>query len=157
METKLLAKLLVLVDGSESAIASVQYAVRLAAQVGSELHAVYVVDTETLDALIQLRIFVHEERLECEADLERTGRRYLEYAAAIGGKSGVTVHPHLKRGVLHQEVLHLARELAADGIVLGGWCPSITRKDAACLERQLILSHAECPVLIIRGSVPHAV
>ena len=146
----MLGNLLLVIDGSEASIAAANFAVRLAAQVDSILHAIYVVDTATMDYLMQMRIFIAEERQEFEKDLERTGTRYLDYVKTIGRKCHVEIQPHLKRGRFHQTVLQTSRELEVDAIILGGWCASVTRKDATCVERQLVLTDSKCPVIIVR-------
>ena len=151
MNASILGKLLVLIDGSEASLAAVQFAVRLAAQVSGELHAMYVVDTATMDGLLQMRIFVAEERQEFEQDLERTGTRYLEYARTIGRKQRVEVRTHLRKGALLQVVLPAVRELNIDAIVLGGWCATMVRKDAMCEQRQLVLLEAPCPVIVVKA------
>ena len=149
-ETNLLGNLLLVVDGSEPSIAAARFAVRLATQLGSRITAVYVVDTATMDYLLQTHIFVAEERDEFERDLEHTGQRYLQYVATIADSAGVLVDTELRRGSFHQTILQVARTLLVDAIVVGGWKRSITRKDAASVERQLILDEADCPVIVVR-------
>ena len=148
----LLAKLLLVVDGSEPSIAAANFAVRLAARDGSSIAAVYVVDTATMDYLMQMRIFVTEEREEFEEDLHRTGTRYLEYVSAIAGKNNVTVETVLRTGRFHRVILKEAAERGVDAIVLGGWHRTVTRKDSTSVERQLILDQADCPVIVVKGA-----
>jgi nucleotide-binding universal stress UspA family protein len=38
----------------------------------------------------------------------------------------------------------------ADVIVLGGWHRTVTRKDVASVQRQLILDEADCPVIVVK-------
>ena len=141
---------LLVVDGAEPSIAAAHFAVRMATQVGGELLAVYVVDTATMDYLMQMRIFVKEERLEFERDLELSGQRYLEHVKTIGRNHGIEIQTDLRHGSFHQTILRVAREEEVDAIVLGGWRRTITRKDATSVERQLILSEADCPVIIVK-------
>jgi nucleotide-binding universal stress UspA family protein len=147
----LLASCLLVVDGSDPCIAAANFAVELATQTGSRITAVYVVDTATMDFLMQLRVFVREEREEFEADIERTGRRYLEYVSTIGQKHGVAVSPVLRKGRFHTAILQEARDLRVNAIIMGGWRRSITRKDATAVERQLILDLADCPVIVVKS------
>ena len=146
----LLGRVLLVVDGSEPSIAAANFAVQLAAQAGSHVTAVYVVDTATMDYLLQMRILVKDEREEFETDLERTGTRYLEYVATIGRNHGVEVETAMRRGRFHQTILQEARTLQADAIVLGGWHRTVTRKDSTSVERQLILDQADCPVIVVK-------
>mgnify|MGYP006280956337 CR=1 FL=1 len=147
----LLGRILLVVDGSDPSIAAVNYAVKLASQCESTISAVYVVDTATMDYLMQMRIFVEEERSEFEQDLERTGKRYLQYAQTQADKVDVELETMLRKGNFHKTILQLARQIPADIIVMGGWHRTITRKDATSRERQLIMDEAGCPVLVIKA------
>ncbi len=147
----LLGKLLLVVDGSEPSIAAANFAVRFAQQVSASITAIYVVDTATMDYLMQMKIFVTDEREDFEQDLERTGQRYLDYVKAIAGKQGMEVQTEMHKGSFHQRILQQARTMKADMIVLGGWHRTVTRKDMASVERQLILDEATCPVLVIKA------
>lgn len=151
----LLGHLLIVVDGSQPSIAAANFAVELAAQLGSRLSAVYAVDTATMDYLLQMHIFVKQEREEYEKDLERTGGRYLEYVKTIGNNHGIEVNTLLHRGRFHQVILREARALQVDAIVVGGWRRSVTRKDATSVERQLILDQADCPVIVVKDEEKH--
>lgn len=150
MSENLLTKILLVVDGSEASIAAANYAVGLGCQVGSTITAVYVVDTATMDYLGQMKIFLSEERREFEQDLQRTGDRYLEYVRTIGRKQGLDVETEQLKGAFHQTILQRARELEVDAIVVGGWHRTVTRKDVASVQRQLILDEATCPVIVVK-------
>jgi nucleotide-binding universal stress UspA family protein len=145
-----LASCLLVVDGSEPCIVAANFAMELAKQTGSRITAVYVVDTATMDYLMQLRVFIKEEREEFEVDIERTGQRYLEYVSTIGRKNGVPVTTVLRKGRFHTAILQEARDLKVNAIILGGWRRSATRKDASTVERQLILDLADCPVIVVK-------
>jgi nucleotide-binding universal stress UspA family protein len=148
--TNLLGSCLLLVDGSEPCVTAAGFAIELAKQTGSRITAVYVVDTATMDYLMQMHIFVKEEREEFETDLEHSGQRYLEYVATIGRKLGVPLETVLRKGRFHSTIIQEARTLAVDAIVVGGWRRSVTRKDVASIERQLIPDQADCPVLVVK-------
>ena len=147
----LFSRILLVVDGSEPSIAAAHYAVHLAKQTDGELTAVYVVDSAAVDYLLQMRIFVREERQEFERDLEQSGKRYLDYVKTMAGKESVALDTVLRHGSFHQTILKVARELDSKVIVLGGWKQTVTRKDATSVERQLILSEAECPVITVKA------
>jgi nucleotide-binding universal stress UspA family protein len=104
-----------------------------------------------MDYLMQMRILIQDERQEFEHDLESSGQRYLEYVRTLADKHDVSqVETELLRGSLHQIILRRARELGVDAIVVGGWKQTITRKDTTSVERQLILSEADCPVVTVK-------
>jgi len=146
----LLKKVLLVVDGAEPSIAAANYAVQLACQTGAQVTAFYVVDTATMEYLMQMHIFVSDEREEFERDLERTGGRYLEYVRTIGANHGVTIETIQRKGAFHQAIVREAREQGYDTIVLGGWRRTVMAKDATSVERQLVLDEADCPVIIVK-------
>lgn len=148
---KVLGSCLLVVDGSEPCLAAASLAVTLAQQTGCRVTAVYVVDTATMDYLMQLHVLVRDERDEFEVDLERTGQRYLERVATLGRAHGVTVATVLRKGCFHTAILQEARDLGVQAIILGGWRRSVTRKDAPSVERQLILDLADCPVVVVKS------
>ena len=150
-QTPLFTNVLLVVDGSEPSVAAAKLAVNMVAQHECALTAVYVVDTATLDYLLQMRIFVAQEREGFEKDLEKTGARYLEYVSTIARKQGMEVETVLRHGSFHQQILLEARERNVDAIVLGGWRRTIARKDTASVERQHILDQADCPVIVVKA------
>jgi len=148
----LFSEVLLVVDASEASLAAARYAARLAAECKGRVTAVYVVDTGTMDYLMQMRILVTEERQEFEKDLEASGQRYLEFARTIGRNAGVEVHTQLHRGCFHKVILEVSRQLRADAIVMGGWgLRAVASRDAASSERQIILSEADCPVVVVKA------
>ena len=148
-----LEKILLVVDGSLHSMQAADFAVRLATRLGTCLQAAFIVDTATLDYLLQMHIFIEEERAEMEADLELKGQRYLERVKEIAAHAGLPLETFIVRGRQHQAVLHLARREHAAAIVLGGWYRESRQKDLTSVERQLILDLAECPVFVIKDNV----
>jgi nucleotide-binding universal stress UspA family protein len=143
-------KILLYVDGSEEAIVAAQQAVCLAKHLGCELHAIYVVNVELLNDLLSARIFVPAEELAYEHDLEEDGRRYLKYVERIAESKGVNANTILARGTIRQEVIHVAKELAVDLIVIGEYEEAKSRLDTFYNEEERIVHEAPCSVLIVK-------
>ena len=61
---KLISRILVYIDDSDTAIAAVQTAVLLAKKFDAELFGLYVINTKALSDLVKARIFVESEREE---------------------------------------------------------------------------------------------
>jgi nucleotide-binding universal stress UspA family protein len=144
-------KALLVVEGSQPSVQAAAFAIKLARQIGCELLAAYVVDTATLDYLLQLHIFVQDEREDLEQELERKGRCYLAGVEKECQEAGITIKTHLSSGRFHQVILQLAAEYKADVIIVGGWKHGIKQKDTTSVERQLIMDLAECPVIVVKG------
>lgn len=147
---KPMEKILVAVSGTETSIVAAQYAVALAKTLGSELLAVYVVDTGTLQDLLTARIFVQAESLEYERDLEEDGRRYLKYVEKLGAQKQFQVQSKLLSGHVHTEIIEVAKEEGVDLIVLGEITPMMTRLESQMDQSERILYDAPCPVLVVK-------
>lgn len=151
MGDKVLKTILLVVDGSEASIAAANYAVKLTVQIDGSLSAMYVVDTATMEYLMQMHIFVAEEREEFERDLEQTGKKYLDYVRTIAEKQGLEIETLQTKGSFHQCILEEARRRNTDAVVVGGWRRSVMSKDTTSVERQLILDEAVCPVIVVKA------
>ncbi|MDA8425383.1 MAG: universal stress protein [Treponema sp.] len=148
----LLSNVIVLVNGAESSISAVKYAIALQRAYGSAVTAVYVVDTHTIRQLALSRIFVDDESEEYERSLAETGRRYLAFAGELARVKGATIERRLLSGSIAGEVVRAAEDLAADGIILGGWERGSVFRDLLAEENKEIARTARCSVLIVRGS-----
>lgn len=143
--------ILVIVDGSQRGMDAVDSAISLASSMRNcKLNAAFVIDTASMDLLLQMHIFVKEERQSFEAEMEVKGRHTLEYVHAEGIKNSIEIDTFLLKGRASKIILQAARELGVDLIVIGGWSDGGTRKDAASVEYQLLLEQAECQVLIVK-------
>jgi nucleotide-binding universal stress UspA family protein len=143
-------KILVVVDGTESAVKAAEYAIRLARVAPAKLTAVSVVDTETLRKLMSAHILVEPEVHEFEVELRQSQGRQLEFVARLAKKAGVEIETVLGKGLLHAAVLAEQKGRGADMIVIGGFHCTVTKLDLIAHERQLILDGAACPVLVVR-------
>lgn len=147
-----IGKVLLVVDGSGPSRDASNFAVDFARQLKCKLDAAFVVDTAILDYLQQMRIFVKEERLELEQDLELKGKRYLSAVQELGEKYNIPVQTHICQGRFHQTILSLAKELEVDLLIIGGWKHEIKQKNTSSVERQLVMDLAECPVIVVKKS-----
>ncbi|HTX72552.1 MAG TPA: universal stress protein [Rectinemataceae bacterium] len=150
--TGLLRKLLVVVNGAESSISAVKFAIALQRDLGSRILAVYVVDTQAIRQLAMSRIFVDEESEEYFRSLLETGRRYLLYAEELARQKGGTLSSRLLQGSVSSEAIHFAEQEGVDAILVGGWERSSTIRDILAEENREIARTARCPVLIVRGA-----
>lgn len=147
-----ISKMLVVVDGSQPSMDAVNYAIALASRLPCELFAAFVVDTAVMDYLLQMRIFVKDEREDFERDLEKKGGYALANVQKLGQEHGLEIETFLCKGRLHQVILQTARENLIDTIVIGGWHEGTTLKNTSSVERQLVLDQAECPVIVVKAT-----
>ena len=147
-----LRRLLLVVDGSQRSEEAACFACRLAKRLGCALEAVYSVDTATMDYLLQMHIFVSDERNEFEAAIEEKGKSYLERVKRFAEAYGIELETKILRGRFYQTILDYGKASQADAIVLGGWGDGRGHaKDTFSVERELIMKLAECPVFVVKS------
>ncbi len=143
--------ILVVVDGSEASAEALRIAVQMKACLAdARLAAAFVVDTASMDMLQQMRVFIAEERSLFESEIEAKGQRVLDNAHDKAQKLGIELETYMLKGRFSQVVLRAARELKSDMIVICGWHDASTHKDNTSVERQLLVDHALCPVLVVK-------
>jgi nucleotide-binding universal stress UspA family protein len=149
-------KIVLYVESSESALDAARYAVVLAKAYGAGLHAVYVVDEKTLEDLLSAKVFVEEEEVDLERDLEEDGRRYLKAVERLASDKGVEISTELLKGVVHREIVDKATHVGAGLIIIGEIEEQTSRRDSFLDEGELILRMARCPVLTVKGDLVRA-
>ena len=146
-----LGKILLYVDATESSLTAARYAIALAKTYGAELHALYVVNERILLELLRARVFVEEEEVDLERDLEEDGRRHLVFIKRLAQTKGVAVTTELRKGIIHAEVVHKAAEMDVSLIIMGEIEAPVSRRDSFYDDAEIILWTAGCPVLIVKG------
>jgi nucleotide-binding universal stress UspA family protein len=139
------------VEGSEAGLVAARYAIALAKAYGGRLHAVYVVNEKMLEELLSAKVFVEEEEVDLERDLEEDGRRYLSAVERLAGEKGVGIATELAKGVVHRQVIDKATQLGASLIIIGEIEELVSRRDALFDEGEMVLRLAKCPVLTVKG------
>jgi nucleotide-binding universal stress UspA family protein len=151
MRSSPLEKILLYVEASEGALDAARYAVAVAKVYGAHLHAVYVIDEKTLEELLSAKVFVEEEEVDLERDLEEDGRRYLSAVERLAGEKEVDLTTELAKGTVHRVVIDKATQLGATLIIIGEIEEPMSRRDAFYDEGEMILRLAKCPVLTVKG------
>jgi nucleotide-binding universal stress UspA family protein len=151
MSSKPMEKIVLYVDASEAALDAARYAVALAKTYGAQLHAIYVVNEKMLGELLSAKVFLEEEEVDLEHDLEEDGRRYLSAVERLAADKDVGLTSELLKGVVHREVVDKATHMGASLIIIGEIEQLMSRKDAFFDEGEMILRLAQCPVLTVKG------
>ena len=147
---KPLRKIMVYIDGTEQSVTAAQYAICLASFSGAELVAQYVVNTRAVEDLLKARIFLRDERVEYEHDMEADADRYLKYVTDLAQKKGVSIVTKRSRGSVHQEVLEAVREYDVDLLVVGELSRIRSRRDEFYDEAERAMRTVPCSVLIVK-------
>jgi nucleotide-binding universal stress UspA family protein len=153
MSSAPIQKMILCVDASEKALEAARYAIALAKAYGAELHAVYVVNEKMLEELLRAKVFVEEEEMDLERDLEEDGKRYLRAVERLAGEKGVNLTTELLKGVVHRTIVDKATQLGASLIIIGEIEEPVSRRDSFYDEGEMIMRMAKVPVLTVKGSI----
>lgn len=143
-------KILVYVDGTEQSITAAQYAICMASYFRADLIALYVINTKAMEDLLKARIFLQDEQLEYEHDMEADAQRYLNYVNELAIKKGVSVIRRSRRGSVHKEIVNLVDEENVDLLVIGELARIRSRRDELYDETERAMRMVSCSVLIAK-------
>jgi nucleotide-binding universal stress UspA family protein len=143
-------KIMVYVDGTEQSITAAQYAICLASFSGAKLIACYVVNTRAMEDLLKARIFLQDEQLEYEHDMEADGERYLNYINELAAKKGVSITKKQSRGNVHHEIVNTVKEEKVDLLIVGELSRIRSRRDEFYDETERAIRMVNCSVLIVK-------
>ena len=143
-------KIMVYVDGTEQSVTAAQYAICLASSSGAELIAYYVINTRAVEDLLKARIFLKDEQVEYEHDMEADAERYLNYINELAIKKGVSVIKKRSRGNVHREIVDSIEADDVDLLVIGELSRIRSRRDEFFDETERAMRAVPCSVLIVK-------
>ena len=143
-------KIMVYVDGTEQSVTAAQYAICLASFSGAELIAYYVINTRAVEDLLKARIFLKDEQVEYEHDMEADAERYLNYINELAVKKGVSVSKKRSRGSVHKEIVDSIETDEVDLLVIGELSRIRSRRDEFFDETERAMRAVPCSVLIVK-------
>ncbi len=141
---------MVYVDGTEQSVTAAQYAICLASFSGAELIAYYVINTRAVEDLLKARIFLKDEQVEYEHDMEADAERYLNYINELAVKKGVSVIKKRSRGSVHREIVDSIEADDVDLLVIGELSRIRSRRDEFFDETERAMRAVSCSVLIVK-------
>ncbi len=143
-------KILVYIDGTEGSVTAAQYAICLASFYHADLIALYVINIRDMEDLLKARIFLKDEQVEYEHDMEANAERYLNYANELALKKGVVLTKKSSRGSVHKEITNTIEEEEVDLLVIGELARIRSRRDEFYDETERAMRTAPCSVLIVK-------
>jgi nucleotide-binding universal stress UspA family protein len=144
--------IVVAVSGSIASVHAAKYAIMLAKRNKSNLTAVYVADTESINELISHKIFLADEGKEWEQSLKLNGQRYLDFVEELAKAKGLKITPELRCGSIANEIVNAAAEKDADLIILSGFEKDQDKNNVISKIHKNIICNAKCSVLLAQGS-----
>ncbi len=143
-------KIMVCIDGTEQSVTAAQYAICLASNTGAELIAHYVINTRAVGDLLKARIFLEDEQVEYERDMETDAERYLNYVNEFAEKKGVSLVKKCSKGSVHGEIANSVKEEEIDLVVIGELPKIRSRRNEFFGESERIVHSVACSVLIVK-------
>ena len=141
--------ILVPVDGSDASMHAGLLAMRIAGTHHIPITFVYVVDLAVAD-----RICVTSGMSDDEVcrELEEKAQSYLDYLTLQARNKGIQSDQVVRRGVPHNEITSLARELDVDLIAIGQGSRSGPRRSLIGSVAARVVEYAPCPVLVVKSA-----
>lgn len=143
-------RILVYIDGTEQSVTAAQYAICMASAFKADLLGLYVINTRAVEDLLKARIFLQDEQVEYERDMEADAQRYLNYVNELALKKGVTLSMHSSRGSVHKEIGKLVKDEAVELLVIGELSRIRSRRDEFYDEAERAMRSVPCSVLIVK-------
>jgi nucleotide-binding universal stress UspA family protein len=142
----------VAIDGSREADTAAQIAVEVASATNSELHVLYILDTESY--VPHLGPEVWEGWQAALARVKSDAGSWIQgQAERIGAEGGPNAQAHLAFGKPDQEIVKLGEELDAGLITVGSRGLGGVRRTLMGSVSDSVVRHAHCPVLVVRREV----
>jgi len=141
---------MVYIDGTEQSITAAQFAICLARFHNAELLAYYVINTKALDELLKASIFLKDEQMEYEHDLEEDAKRYLNYVQELARSKNMLITTQSRTGSVYQEIVNAVKEEAIDILIIGELSRIRSRRDEFYDETERAMRSAPCSVLIVK-------
>ena len=143
-------KIMVYIDGTEQSITAAQYAICLASSSHAQLIANYVVNTRAMEDLLRARIFLKDEQVEYEHDMETDAERYLNHVNELAVQKGVAIVKKQSKGSVHKELVKAVVEDEVDLLVIGELSRIRSRRDEFYDEAERAMRNVGCSVLIVK-------
>jgi len=148
--SKPIRKIMVYVDGTEQSVTAAQYAICLAASSGAELVAYYVINTRAMEDLLRAKIFLKDEQVEYEHDMEADADRYLNHVNELAVQKGVSVTTKRSKGSVHKEIVGAVNDEEIDLLIIGELSRIRSRRDEFYDEAERAMRNVPCSVLIVK-------
>lgn len=132
------------VDFSEQSIRAAEYAVNLAEEADAQLHLLHVITLSW--ELKELETSFEDVRGQLETDRLRR----LDNLVPADASTYCTIHTALRQGVVYQEILAAAADLAADLIVMGAHGRGALDVALFGSNTARVARAACCPVLVVQ-------
>ena len=138
-------KIMIPTDGSEHSVRAAEYGISIAKTVGAQVLTFFVVDDFVLDQMAKIT-----EREAAERELKEDGKGYVNYIVGMATKEGVSSSALIAEGRPFEQIVHFAKDLNVDLIVMGTYGRRSAEKILIGSVAERVIEYASCPVLVIK-------
>jgi len=144
-------RILVPTDGSETAAAAVEHAVRLATEYDAEIHGLYVVDTNAMSITLGPEQVdrLHQGQFEEMGELNDDANEALQVVADAAEAAGIPVTTVIRGGKPHKKIGDYIEEGGIDAVVMGSRGRSGVKRRIMGSVTERVLRSTTVPVLVI--------
>ena len=140
-----ISKILIPTDGSDYSMRAAEYGIKVAKMLKAQVMVVYVIDTVVLTQIAKVT-----EREGVERELKQDGQRYINYVLGLAAQAGVKAASLLARGRPFEQIVHLAKGLDMDLIVMGTYGRRGAERILIGSVAERVIEYASCPVLVVK-------
>jgi nucleotide-binding universal stress UspA family protein len=138
-------KVLIPTDGSAYSVRAAELGISLSKQVGAEVIVIYVIDSVVVEQMARMG-----EKEKLEKELEEDGQRYLRYIQGLAEREGVKATTFLLKGIPFEQIIHLAKSLQVNLIVMGTYGRRGADRILIGSVSERVIEYAPCPVLVVK-------
>ena len=144
-------RILVPTDGSDVAENAVEHALDIAEQYGAEVHALYVVDTDSMSLTLggEQLDRIEQGRFDEMEEVKEKADRATGYVADRARERGLEVVEHIAAGRPHEQVADYADDRGVDLVVMGSHGRSGVRRALLGSVTERVLRETHVPVLVV--------
>ena len=137
--------ILIPTDGSDYSLRAAEYGISISKMLGAKIMTVYVLDEVVLGQVSRA-----SEREEVERELKKDGQRYINYVLGLAEKEGVKAASLIAKGRPFEQIVHLAKGLRMDLIVMGTYGLRGSQRILIGSVAERVIEYSSCPVLVVK-------
>ena len=138
-------KILIPTDGSVHSACAAECGISVAKMLGAEIVVVNVIDEVVIEQFSK-----GTQRETVEQELKQDGQRYIKHILDLVEKEGIKGQSLLTKGRPFEQIVHLAKELNIDLIVMGTSGRGGANKILIGSVTERVIEYSPCPVLVVK-------
>ena len=142
---KEIQKILIPTDGSAHSACAAECGISVAKMLGAEIMVVNVIDEVVIDLFPK-----GPQRENVEQELKQDGQRYIKQILDLVEKEGIKGGSLLTKGRPFEQIVHLAKDLDIDLIVMGTSGRGGANKILIGSVTERVIEYSPCPVLVVK-------